>query len=181
MGREARDVLSYRCDQADLSQTAYSTTKGTAQQGYFALTARRPFPSHSTMDVSAPTAPNCDSPAFPLVIGLVEPPPESNRRPHPYHGSAAKRRAIRHLRRSLSTVGAVVIGPLWRALERLSTSIRSASVNHPNKGMARSPDADNMRAREGAMRRWAACGSRPCLLVTAPCVRCPPIGDQGES
>jgi hypothetical protein len=31
------------------------------------------------------------------------PPPESNRRPHPYHGSADKRRAIRHICRSLGT------------------------------------------------------------------------------
>jgi hypothetical protein len=34
------------------------------------------------------------------------PPPESNRRPHPYHGSAAKRRANRCLRRSHCTVEA---------------------------------------------------------------------------
>jgi hypothetical protein len=38
------------------------------------------------------------------------PPPESNRRPHPYHGSAAKRRAKRRPRRSQRTVDAVVMG-----------------------------------------------------------------------
>ena len=38
------------------------------------------------------------------------PPPESNRRPHPYHGSAAKRRANPRLRRSRDTVHAAVMG-----------------------------------------------------------------------
>jgi len=38
------------------------------------------------------------------------PPPESNRRPHPYHGSVAKRRASRRLRRSQRTVDAAVMG-----------------------------------------------------------------------
>jgi hypothetical protein len=40
------------------------------------------------------------------------PPPESNRRPHPYHGSAAKRRANSRSRRSRPTVGGEVIGSL---------------------------------------------------------------------
>ena len=38
------------------------------------------------------------------------PPPESNRRPHPYHGSAAKRRANPRSRRSFYTVSSVVMG-----------------------------------------------------------------------
>jgi len=38
------------------------------------------------------------------------PPPESNRRPHPYHGSAAERRASRRLRSSQRTVDAAVMG-----------------------------------------------------------------------
>jgi hypothetical protein len=37
------------------------------------------------------------------------PPPESNRRPHPYHESAAKRRAKPRRRRSFGTVGAAVM------------------------------------------------------------------------
>jgi hypothetical protein len=37
------------------------------------------------------------------------PPPESNRRPHPYHGSEAERRAIRRPRRSQRTVGGAVM------------------------------------------------------------------------
>ena len=39
-------------------------------------------------------------------------PPESNRRPHPYHGTTGNRCAERHLRRSRSTVRAEVIGSL---------------------------------------------------------------------
>ena len=38
------------------------------------------------------------------------PPPESNRRPHPYHGSAAERPASRRLRSSQRTVDAAVMG-----------------------------------------------------------------------
>ena len=44
---------------------------------------------------------------------VVEPPPESNRRPHPYHGSAAKRRANPHRRRPPSTVRGTVMGDLF--------------------------------------------------------------------
>jgi hypothetical protein len=59
---------------------------------------------------SATTAPDGDSPAFPLVSGYVEPPPESNRRPHPYHGTTGNRCADRRSPRSRSTVGVKVIG-----------------------------------------------------------------------
>jgi hypothetical protein len=41
---------------------------------------------------------------------MWSPPPESNRRPHPYHGTTKNRCAHRHLRRSRPTVGAEVIG-----------------------------------------------------------------------
>jgi hypothetical protein len=41
-----------------------------------------------------PTCPAFGHAGFPC---WWSPPPESNRRPHPYHGSAAKRRAIRRL------------------------------------------------------------------------------------
>src|SRR4029453_18173027 len=43
------------------------------------------------------------------------PPPESNRPPHPYHGSAAKRRASPRSRRSLGTVDGEVMGPVLLA------------------------------------------------------------------
>jgi len=39
----------------------------------------------------------------------VEPPPESNRRPHPYHGSRRHRCAEQRFRRSLATVGRQVM------------------------------------------------------------------------
>jgi hypothetical protein len=38
------------------------------------------------------------------------PPPESNRRPHPYHGTTRNRCADRHIRRSRPTVSTEVIG-----------------------------------------------------------------------
>jgi Phage integrase family len=43
---------------------------------------------------------------------VVEPPAESNRRPHPYHGTTGNCCADRHLRRSRPTVGTKVIGSL---------------------------------------------------------------------
>jgi hypothetical protein len=44
-----------------------------------------------------------------LTCGFVwSPPPESNRRPHPYHGTTGNRCADRRLRRSRPTVGAEV-------------------------------------------------------------------------
>jgi hypothetical protein len=43
---------------------------------------------------------------------VVEPPPESNRRPHPYHGTTRNRYANRHIPRSRPTVGVEVIGSL---------------------------------------------------------------------
>jgi hypothetical protein len=61
---------------------------------------------------SAPTAPDGDPPAFPLVRAWVEPPPESNRRPHPYHGTTRNRCADRRSPRSRPTVRAEVIGSL---------------------------------------------------------------------
>ena len=43
---------------------------------------------------------------------MWSPPPESNRRPHPYHGTTRNRCANRHFPRSRPTVGAKVIGSL---------------------------------------------------------------------
>src|SRR5918994_7097301 len=49
--------------------------------------------------------------AWPVVLGW-SPPPESNRRPHPYHGTTRNRCADRRFPRSRPTVGAEVIGSL---------------------------------------------------------------------
>jgi hypothetical protein len=46
----------------------------------------------------------------------VEPPPKSNRRPHPYHGSTGNRCAEPRFPRSRPTVGAKVIGSRWAKL-----------------------------------------------------------------
>ena len=88
------------------SHAGYPTTKGPAQQGYSrsdgAPTLRIPFrygggrlqrletTTHRRLHWSEP---------------MWSPPPESNRRPHPYHGSAAKRCASQCLRSSRRTVG----------------------------------------------------------------------------
>ena len=56
------------------------------------------------------------------------PPPESNRRPHPYHGSGAHRRANRRLRRSQRTVDAAVMGSV---LAPTCPAPRSPSVVPP--------------------------------------------------
>src|SRR5215218_9322742 len=55
---------------------------------------------------------NDNRPAFPLVSLGVEPPAESNRRPHPYHGTTRNRCANRRSPRSRPTVEAEVIGSL---------------------------------------------------------------------
>jgi hypothetical protein len=71
-------------------------------------------------------------PASLLVSLYMEPPPESNRRPHPYHGTTRNRCANRHIRRSRPTVGAEVIGSLSGKLcalvQRASWVLRSPFV-----------------------------------------------------
>jgi hypothetical protein len=52
-------------------------------------------------------------PAFAMVIGVVEPPAESNRRPHPYHGTTGNRCADARFPRSCATVRAKVMGSLF--------------------------------------------------------------------
>jgi hypothetical protein len=49
---------------------------------------------------------------------MWSPPPESNRRPHPYHGTTRNRCANRHFPRSRPTAGAKVIGSLPAKLSR---------------------------------------------------------------
>jgi hypothetical protein len=107
-----RDVLSSRyATSPESSHTGYPTTKVPGQQGYWrsdGVRARRsPFhcgrgrrprlrtTTHRRLHWSKP---------------MWSPPPESNRRPHPYHGTTGNRCADRRLRRSHSTVGAEVIG-----------------------------------------------------------------------
>jgi hypothetical protein len=85
--RKARDVLSYRyATSPDSTHAGYSTTNVAAQQGYSrsddALTLRIPFHDGCGRLQRLWTA---TEPAFPLVNLGVEPPPESNRRPHLYH------------------------------------------------------------------------------------------------
>jgi polyisoprenoid-binding protein YceI len=67
---------------------------------------------------SAITAPGGGSPAFPLVRACVEPPPESNRRPHPYHSCGpAPNRSVGAGRSDLSNrelpPGAFRHRPVW--------------------------------------------------------------------
>jgi hypothetical protein len=58
------------------------------------------------------------------------PPPESNRRPHPYHGTTGNRCADGRSRRSPPTVGAEVIGSLSSKLCVLWTSHHSREIAH---------------------------------------------------
>jgi hypothetical protein len=68
-------VLSYRyATSSDSGYARYSMTKGAAQQGLSALEGDDPSHPHSDTDVSAATAPDGHSPAFPLVRAYVEPP-----------------------------------------------------------------------------------------------------------
>ena len=72
----------------------YSMTKGAGQQGYWrsdgALTLRIPFHYGCGWPQGLRTVTHQH---FCWSTPLWSPPPKSNRRPHPYHGSAAKRRA----------------------------------------------------------------------------------------
>ena len=75
-GRGTSNVLSYRYATSPASRhTGYSTTNVPGQRGYWRfdgpLTLRGPVPPRMW---SAATAPDGDSPAFPLVRACVEPP-----------------------------------------------------------------------------------------------------------
>src|SRR5215211_5897440 len=66
------------------------------------------------------------------------PPPESNRRPHPYHGTTRNRCADRRYRRSRPTVRAEVIGSLpaklcahFQDMGRSSAGVVAAQVEAP--------------------------------------------------
>jgi hypothetical protein len=61
---------------------------------------------------SATTAPDGDRQRFRWSAFVWSPPPESNRRPHPYHGTTGNRCADHRLPGSRPTVGAKVIGSL---------------------------------------------------------------------
>ena len=70
-----------------------------------ALTARKPFGSHSTTDAAGyKRLRTATHQHFRWSEPMWSPPPESNRRPHPYHESCAHRCADRRFRSSLATV-----------------------------------------------------------------------------
>jgi hypothetical protein len=71
-------------------------------------------------------------PVFPLVRAYVGPPPESNRRPHPYHGTTGNRCAVRRFPRSRATVGAKVIGSLSAKLCALHP-LQTAEPQQPGR------------------------------------------------
>jgi hypothetical protein len=63
---------------------------------------------------------------------MWSPPPESNRRPHPYHGTTRNRCADRHFPRSRPTVGAKVIGSLLpRLCARFKLILIVSGSSHP--------------------------------------------------
>jgi hypothetical protein len=113
MGRGTSNVLSYRyATGPEWSHIGYSRPKlllSRAISALAALTLRIPIPLRMW---SAATARDGDSPAFPLVRACVEPPPESNRRPHPYYGTTRNRCADPRFPSSRPTVRVKVIGSL---------------------------------------------------------------------
>jgi hypothetical protein len=118
--REARDVLSYRyATSPESSHAGCCMTKGAAQQGYSRsdgeLTLRIPFQygCGRLQRLGAATHQR-----FRWSAWVWSPPPESNRRPHPYHGSCTHRCADQRFRRSPPTIAPQVmcstwIGSLW--------------------------------------------------------------------
>jgi hypothetical protein len=65
---------------------------------------------------------------------VVEPPPESNRRSHPYHGTTRNRCANRHSPRSRPTVGPEVIGSPSAKLCALSEAMCWSRCSKPSSG-----------------------------------------------
>jgi hypothetical protein len=111
--RAQGDGLSTHHDEFILAAGASATTSRSGHD-------RRPAPTHSVqiglanLWQTAVAGPPRIQPAghVPRLSCwfVVEPPPESNRRPHPYHGTTRNRCAHRRLPRSRSTVGAKVMG-----------------------------------------------------------------------
>jgi hypothetical protein len=90
----------------------HGTRKVPAQEGYTAPTGSGP-PSASKIGWGRPELPATTSPQRLRWSAWVwSPPPESNRRPHPYHGTTRNRCAERRFPWSLATVGTKVIGSL---------------------------------------------------------------------
>jgi hypothetical protein len=69
-----------------------------------------------------------DDQRFRWSAPMWSPPPESNRRPHPYHGTTGNRCANRRFPRSRPTVRAEVMGSL---------SAKLCVLAHPRSGLAR--------------------------------------------
>jgi hypothetical protein len=95
---------------------------------------------------------------------IWSPPPESNRRPHPYHGTTRNRCADRHFPRSRPTVRAKVIGSPSAKLcalfkpcaDRRSSTSTSSSSSPPTGRIARVVSGWRRRPLR-TMRRSEAC------------------------
>jgi hypothetical protein len=97
---------------------------------------------------SAPTIPERGTDQrFRWSVLVWSPPPESNRRPHPYHGSAAKRRANRRLRSSRRTVGGE---GMCSVADRLGGAGWSDCQHYPSVGLR----ATRSTACTWAAKRW---------------------------
>ena len=154
MGRGTSNVLSYRyATSPESGHTGYSTTKVAGQQGYErsdgALTLRVPFQCGWSRLQGIRTATyqrlRWSGPVW-------SPPPESNRRPHPYHGTTRNRCADRRLRRSRPTVGAKVNGSLSTKLCALRRPARSEALNASSSGWPVAAHSPNNRARAAETR-----------------------------
>jgi hypothetical protein len=68
-------------------------------------------------------------------------PPESSRRPHPYNGSGAHRRATRRSRSSRDTVSAAVMGPLLASRVSAGPACCSEVASRPFSGSRAAPSS----------------------------------------
>ena len=81
-------------------------------------------PKAKTTSVARSTGPDCEvDKRFSWSACVWGPPPESNRRPHPYPGTTRNRCADRRFPRSCRTVGAEVIGSLSRSYALTSNQV----------------------------------------------------------
>ena len=134
MGRGISNVLSYRyATRPEPSHTGYSTTKVAASRAIKrpdgAPILRIPFQYGCGRPQELRTA---TYKRFRWSEPVWSPPPESNRRPHPYHGTTGNRCANRHIPSLRPTVRAKVIGSLAVRLCVLLESCRDGHWSRPS-------------------------------------------------
>jgi hypothetical protein len=119
-GRQPASLAAPACD-------PYSTDhKCETREAFSIRYTPSPTVPRRKQDVGSPSdGPKCGAEQrFRWSAWVWSPPPESNRRPHPYHGTTGNRCAERRSPRSRPTVGAEVIGSLPAKLCALFHTMR---------------------------------------------------------